>query len=334
MADNKRQTRVARPTPPDALALPHVVEAIATCLRDQADFSSYLHAVPRSLWTPALTAFLACNTTPPQRMALPPSVLVLLAATLPLRPRIELEFVTRDAARLASLVAVLGPSLSSVTIHLSSNGVANGRGRAMSDLLLQGCPHLRRVIISVVPRRANQLVELNDALGVVAHPHMDHDAVIAFCEALQASTTLRDVVSNVPSLGGFHGRTLPVSLIILDWESRANEIVDDATLTDLATAVGRTQLKYLVCNAFGQLATFPAAAPMLAQLQWLIVSGLHANDMKALIDGLSSVPSLTSLSLHKCSLSSSMELLRETLATTCVHLAKLTVRDQHPTRDG
>ncbi|KDO35244.1 hypothetical protein SPRG_00089 [Saprolegnia parasitica CBS 223.65] len=164
---------------------------------------------------------------------------------------------------------------------------------------------------------------------------MDERAAIAFCDALQANSSLRElIVSNVPSLGGFHGRTLPVSLITLDWNSRVNEVVDDETLTDLATAVGRTQLKHLVCNVFGQLATYPAAAPMLAQLKWLIVSELHADDTAALIDGLSSVPALTSLGILKCSLLLSTELLLETLATTCVHLTKLKVRDGHPTRDG
>ncbi|KDO35243.1 hypothetical protein SPRG_00088 [Saprolegnia parasitica CBS 223.65] len=185
MADSRPQTKVARLTPPDALALPHVVEAIAMCLGNQDDFSRFLHEVPRSLWTPAVAAFLNCNTAMPSSvsanwpridlrdMDLPPSVLTLLAATLPLRPRIQLQCPIRQAAPLASLVAVVGPSLGRVTLHLSSNGVANGRGRVMSDRLLQCCPHLREVIISVVPRQANQLVELNDALGVVAHPHVE-----------------------------------------------------------------------------------------------------------------------------------------------------------------
>ncbi|EQC24792.1 hypothetical protein SDRG_17315 [Saprolegnia diclina VS20] len=290
-------------------------------------------------------------------MDLSPDVLARLAATLPLHPRISLGCHVRDAAPLASLVAVVGSALSCVTLELSSKGVAHGRGKAMSDLLLQRCPRLRDVTIKVEPRRrANDLVELNDALGIVAHPHVEvfkinllHAAATPrlghllaawlstapsrFLQVANVADMDHDglVVFNVPSLGGFHGRTLPVSLITLEWKSHVN---DDQALTDLATAVGRTELKHLACNVFGQLATHPAAAPMLSQLQRLIVSGLNAYHTKVLVVGLSAVPALKSLTLCNCNLASSMELLMETLATTCVHLVKLQVRDPRPTRDG
>ncbi|KDO35241.1 hypothetical protein SPRG_00086 [Saprolegnia parasitica CBS 223.65] len=341
-------------TPPDALALPHVVEAIATGLGNQDDLESFLRAVPRSLWTPALTAFLDCNTAAPHSvcanwprielrdMDLSPEVLALLAATLPLRPRIQLRCPILDAEQLASLVAAVGPALNS---------------HAVSSLLLQRCPHLRRVVIYVVFILPTGSIELNDLLAVVAHRHvkkmiitlprapprlgyllaawlstapatklrlshvaqMDHDAVIAFCDALQANTTLTKLAMyNAPALGGFHGRTLPVSLKSLDWHARPNTVVDDATLTDLATAVGPTQLERLICSVFGQLAACPAAAPMLAQLQWLTVSG----------------PSADISSFFYCDLSLSTELLMETLATTCVHIATLHIYAPHATRDG
>ncbi|KDO20139.1 hypothetical protein SPRG_14618 [Saprolegnia parasitica CBS 223.65] len=384
MTDKKRTPR-ARTTPPDALALPHVTEAIAMCLDNQADFSSFLHSVPRSLWTLALTAFLDCSTTAPhwvyanwpcivlRDMDLSPSVWTLLAATLPLRPRIELQFAIQDAARLTSLVAVLGPALSSVILFFSRGCMVQGRGQAISNLLLQRCPRLRQVSISVISCSENEAVELNDLLAVVAHPHvrdfdlelatatprlghhlaawlstapatklrlvdvaqMDHDAVIAFCKALQASTTLRELTMyNTPALGGFHGRTLPVSLKRFEWNVSSNVVVDAATLTDLATAVGPTQLERLECSVFGQLATCPAAAPMLSQLQSLVVSRLHVDNMLALIAGLSSVPALTSLDLRHCNLLLSTELLMETLAMTCMHLETLRVSDQQSTHDG
>ncbi|KDO17438.1 hypothetical protein SPRG_17139, partial [Saprolegnia parasitica CBS 223.65] len=258
MADSGRQTKVARPTPGDALALPHVVEAIATSLDNQDDFSSFLHAVPHSLWTPALSAFLDCTTVMPSSvianwphiklrdMDLPPSVLALLAATLPLRPRIELEYVICDAAPLASLVAAVGPSLRNVILCFYSGRMVQGRGRAISNLLLQRCPRLRQVSISIISYSESDAAELNDLLAVVAHPHvhdlsidlqgvtttprlghrlaawlsttpttklrltyvdqMNHDGAIAFCDALQASTTLQELaIVNVRSLGGFHG---------------------------------------------------------------------------------------------------------------------------------
>ncbi|KDO21664.1 hypothetical protein SPRG_13002 [Saprolegnia parasitica CBS 223.65] len=382
MADSGRQTKVARPTPPDALALPHVVEAIAMCLKNQEDFSSFLYALPHSLWTPALSAFLDCATDLPASlvanwprivlatMAFPPLVLTVLAATLPLRPRMELHCSIRDAAPLASLVAVVGPALNTVTLQFYRGCMVQGQSQAISDILLQRCPRLRQVSISVHSYSENETVELNSLLAVVAHPHiedvtivmqrttiapprlwhllaawlstapatklrlayiarMDHDAVIAFCDALQANTTLQELtIFDVPSLGGFHGRTLPVSLKTLAWKIRPNRNVDDATLTDLATAVVATQLERLECIVFGQLATCPAAAPMLSQLQCLIVSGVNADNMEALIDGLSSVPALTSLTARTFDLSLSAELLMETLATTCVHLETLRVDDQ------
>ncbi|KDO18571.1 hypothetical protein SPRG_16040 [Saprolegnia parasitica CBS 223.65] len=387
MTDGERKQKTARVTPPDALALPHVVQAIAMCLKNQADFSSFLHAVPRSLWTPALSAFLDCTTVLPSsvnanwprivlhKMDWPPSVLALLAATLPLRPRIELQFAVRDAAPLASLVAALGPALSSVILNFYDSIMIQGRDQAISNLLSQRCPRLRRVAISVQSSSEKDAVKFIGLLAVVAHPlvsvsslylegvttvprlghllaswlstapatklrlaniaQMDHEGAIAFCDTLQANTTLqRLAIDKVPSLGGFHGRTLPVSLKTLAWESRPNRVVDDTTLTDLATAVGPTQLERLECSAFGQLATCPAAAPMLSQLQCLMVSWLHANYMPALIAGLSSVPALTSLYLCYCDVTSSTELLMETLATTCVHLETLRVIDPQLTRDG
>ncbi|KDO25162.1 hypothetical protein SPRG_09436, partial [Saprolegnia parasitica CBS 223.65] len=377
MTDSGRQTKAARPTPLDVLALPHVVEAIATGLDNPYDFRCFLDAVPRVLWTPALTAFLDCNTVMPssvitkwprillRSMELPPFVLTLVAATLPLRPRIELRGAIRDAAPLlASFVAVLGPALSSVTLNFFIGCTV--QGQAISDLLLQRCPRLRKVTIMCFTLSENETVELNDLLAVVAHPHvedldislpdmtatprlghllatwlstapatilqlanvtqMDHDGAIAFCDALQASATLRELTMyNAPAFGGFHGRTLPVSLKTLAWESRPDRVVDVTALTDLATAVGPTQLKRLYCNVFGQLAACSAAAPMLSQLQCLMVSRLHADDMPALIAGLSSVPALTSLHLPDCDLSSSTELLLETLATTCMHLESLDI---------
>ncbi|KDO35242.1 hypothetical protein SPRG_00087 [Saprolegnia parasitica CBS 223.65] len=186
MTDNERKQTGDRPTPPDALALPHVVEAIAMCLSDQDDFSSHLHAVPRSLWTPALSAFLDCNSTTPHSvranwphiklrdMDLQPSVLALLAATLPLRPRIQLHCFILDATQLASLVAVLGPALSSVRLHFLGHHVVDRQVHAISSLLLQRCPRLWQVSIRVGINWATDIVELNGLLDVVAHPHV-HD---------------------------------------------------------------------------------------------------------------------------------------------------------------
>ncbi|KDO21659.1 hypothetical protein SPRG_12997 [Saprolegnia parasitica CBS 223.65] len=388
MTDYERKQTWDRPS--DALALPHVVKTIAMCLDNQKDFSSFLHAVPRSLWTPALSAFLDCRTTTPpsvranwphirlRDMDLSPSVLALLAVTLPLRPRIEIKCPIRDAAQLASLVAVLGPALRSVRLHFLGHFVVDRQVHAISSLLLQRCPRLHQVSIRVGTYRATEVAELNGLLVVVAHPHvhdlslslfslqrattvprlghllaswlstapatklrlvcdaaMDDDAMMAFCDALQANTTLQKLtIGHVPSLNGFHGRTLPVSLKRLKWNVDSNEVVDAATLTDLATAVGATQLERLECNVFGSLATCPAAAPMLSQLQSLTVHKLGIGTMEALIAGLSSVPALTSLDLRNCDLSTSVEQLLVTLATTCMHLETLRVSNQQLTHDG
>ncbi|KDO21661.1 hypothetical protein SPRG_12999 [Saprolegnia parasitica CBS 223.65] len=249
-------------------------------------------------------------------------ILTLLAATLPLRPRIQLHYAIWNGAALASLVAVLGPALNTFTLHFSCGRMVDIRGQEISSFLLQRCPPW----LSTAPATKLRLANVAP---------MDHDAVIAFCDALQANTTLQElIVDNAPSLGGFHGRTLPVSLRSLEWNVDSNVVVDDATLTDLATAVGPTQLERLECNVFGQLATYPAAASMLSQLQCLVVSWLNADSMEAVIDGLSSVPSLRSLTARHCRLSTSMELFMETLATTCVHLETLRVSDQQLTRDG
>ncbi|KDO17586.1 hypothetical protein SPRG_16832, partial [Saprolegnia parasitica CBS 223.65] len=261
-------------------------------------------------------------------MDLPSLVLTLLAATLPLRPRIELHCSIRDAATLASLVAVVGPALNTVTLRYYSDRVVDGQGRAISDLLLQRCPRLRHMDISVQSYSENEAVELNDLLAVVVHPHvhdlslnlqsvttaprlghrlaawlltapaaklrlanvaqMDHDAVIALCDALQANTTLQELtIDNVRGLNGFHGHTLPLSLKSLAWNVPFFRFVDAATLTDFATAVGPTQLERLECSVFGQLATYPAAAPMLSQLQSHVVSGSNAGSIPAMIAGLS-----------------------------------------------
>ncbi|EQC32739.1 hypothetical protein SDRG_09711 [Saprolegnia diclina VS20] len=184
MSNSEHQATAGRPTPPHALALPHVVEAIATSLSNYTDFENFVHVVPPSLWTPALAAFLECITVMPssvitywpyillQQKRLPPSVMALLAATLPLQPRIHIEWPILDAASLVSLVAVLGPSLSYVTLHFGSTSVADGQAQAINELLLQRCPRLRYVAMHVVPRMANALGELNDALAVIAHPHV------------------------------------------------------------------------------------------------------------------------------------------------------------------
>ncbi|EQC32742.1 hypothetical protein SDRG_09714 [Saprolegnia diclina VS20] len=386
MADEERTPQAARMSPPDALMLPHVIEAIATCSINQEDFESFLRAVPRSLWTPALVAFLDCHTEKPSTVSvnwprikltdveLSPSVLTLLAAMLPLRPRMVLRRTDWDAASLASLIAVLGPALSDVTLLFSSNRTVNGQGHAISNLFLQRCPRLRRVVICEEPTTAAEIIELNDLLAVAAHPHvedmtinlrratatprlghllatwlltapsrelllenataLDHDGVIAFCDALQANTTLTNLsIRNASALGGFHGRTLPVSLKTLTWNVRFNRVINVVTLTDLATAVGPTHLEQFDCNVFCWLATCPAAAPMLAQLQMLTVSSLDVGDITSLLAGLSSVPVLISLTLRNCNLSSSTRLLMKTLATTCVHLVRLDVSDHDLTRD-
>ncbi|KDO25442.1 hypothetical protein SPRG_09384 [Saprolegnia parasitica CBS 223.65] len=384
----ERKQKAGRWTPPDALALPHVIEAIATCSSSRKDLESFLGAVPRSLWTPALAAFLDCNTAMASwvgaewpRIAvtnteLPTWVLARLAATLPLRPRIEIAHPIQKAAPLASLVGVLGPALVGVSLCFYDYSAVDGQGHTIARLLLQHCPRLRRVSIDAMSYSANDALnftdEVNDVLAVLTHPHLKHvsinlgartaaprlghllavwlstapattlyvvdvaptddDTAAAFCDALQGNTTLEDlIIVNVPSFGGFHGRTLPVSLKTLEWKGRDNEVVDNATVTDLATAVGRTQLQKLDCNCFGPLATRPAAAPMLSQLQSLTVHGVNGAHTKALIEGLSSVPALTYLTLRNCSLSSSMELLMEMLATTCI--ASLHVDDQYLTRE-
>ncbi|KDO20137.1 hypothetical protein SPRG_14616 [Saprolegnia parasitica CBS 223.65] len=216
MADSGRRTKVARPTPPDALALPHVVEVIAMCLGNQKDFSSFLHALPRSLWTAALTAFLDSTTVMPSSvianwphivlrdMDLPPSVLALLAATLPLRPRIEVLYVIRDAAPLTLLVAAVGPALNtSNAVELNGLLAVVAHPHDLS-IDLQG--------VTTTPRLGHRLAAWlsttpTTKLRLTYVDQMNHDGAIAFCDALQASTTLQELaIVNVRSLGGFHGQ--------------------------------------------------------------------------------------------------------------------------------
>ncbi|KDO24424.1 hypothetical protein SPRG_09814 [Saprolegnia parasitica CBS 223.65] len=133
----------------------------------------------------------------------------------------------------------------------------------------------------------NEGVEFNDPASTAARQR--DDAAVAFCDALQANMTLTDlIITNAHSLGGFHGRTLPVSLKTLNWEGCSNGVGDDATVTNLATAVCSTKLKHFESSVFGQLATRSAAAPTLAQLKSLVVvDRLDVNHTDALIAGLS-----------------------------------------------
>ncbi|KDO30406.1 hypothetical protein SPRG_04320 [Saprolegnia parasitica CBS 223.65] len=94
---------------------------------------AWTYAVPRSLWTPAVVAFRDVSTAPSlgadwpdivlNDIQLPPSIMALLAATLPLRPRIQLRCPIRQAAPLASLVAAAGPSLSNVDIDFNKDAM-------------------------------------------------------------------------------------------------------------------------------------------------------------------------------------------------------------------
>ncbi|EQC33744.1 hypothetical protein SDRG_08846 [Saprolegnia diclina VS20] len=366
MAEAGRQQKAGRPTPPPALALPQVIEAIATCLYYVDDSDNFLHAVSRCVWAPALTAFYELRITPSvtaewpllylDAMEASREVLALVAATLPLRPCVVIPDAIWQLASLVKVAPILA-GLSRVTLD---------------DLLLQRCPFLHDININVEALHAMADAELNDLLAVFAHPrlrwmridllnariitpqfgqrlitwlrtvpatktylsltnvaHWDRATVLAFCDALQANTSLCCLsISNVVGLGGFHGRCFPTSLKVFSWSCHGD--VDDATIQDVATALGPTKLERLCSSAFGQLTRCSATAQQLATLQHLSVYRLSVQKMNELV----AVPALTSLKLDACDVSSVAEHLMETLATTCVHLEKLLIPEHPLTRDG
>ncbi|KDO20988.1 hypothetical protein SPRG_13881 [Saprolegnia parasitica CBS 223.65] len=168
--------------------------------------------------------------------------------------------------------------------------------------------------------------------------HMDDDAAMAFCDALQANTTLDTLVlSRVDNLMGFRGRTLPTSLRHFEWNACFHDPnVDDATINHLAMAVGPTKLHHFGCSVFGKLAQCMAAAPMLAQLTCLEVHALPAAGVEALIAGLSTVPALTTLGLEHCAIAKddAAVQLMAALATSCTRLSRLQLKEHAMYHDG
>ncbi|KDO20987.1 hypothetical protein SPRG_13880 [Saprolegnia parasitica CBS 223.65] len=303
-------TKKGRATPPAGLLLPHVIEAIATSFYMSVDFTAFLDAVPRSLWTPALEAFVSvralatsCVYSDWPHLVLtetnvPPEVLPMLVKTLSLRLRIDIECPIYEAAPLAQLVPSIGPALSYIDLSFDDTLMINGQGQTIANLLLQECPCLREILVNVVALRNNinddELVELSDLLAAVAHPrveqimlflegahatprlghylaswlsrapttmlnlrdiaHMDDAAGIAFCDALQANTSLNNLaLHRVANLMDFRGRTLPSSMERLEWNARFHDPhVDDATIEHLAIAVGPTKLEHFGCSVFGR----------------------------------------------------------------------------------
>ncbi|KDO18953.1 hypothetical protein SPRG_14386 [Saprolegnia parasitica CBS 223.65] len=103
--------------PPDGLLQPHIIEAIASSLCTRDDFTSFLDAVPRSLWSPALSALVdVCAMAPPDhlynewprlllcKVDVSPEILAMLAKVLPLRLCIDVTDAIREAAPLANLL--------------------------------------------------------------------------------------------------------------------------------------------------------------------------------------------------------------------------------------
>ncbi|EQC26655.1 hypothetical protein SDRG_15493 [Saprolegnia diclina VS20] len=397
MADEEeRKTKKGRATPPDGLLFPHVIEAVATSLDTRDGFAAFLDAVPRSLWTPALTAFVdVCSLAPsyvysdwPHLMLtetadLPHEVLPMLVKTLPLRLCIDVECEIYEAAPLVQLVPSIGPALSYISLVFNDTIMVDGQGQTIANLLLEQCPCLRELLVDVAASRnnnhnADERVELSNLLAAVAHPrveqlsvslldahatprlghylaswlstapttglslrdvaHMDDDAAIAFCDALQANTTLTELsLHRVVNILGFRGRTLPPSLDRFEFDARFHNLdVNDATIEHLAIAVGATKLEHFGCSVFGRVAQCPAAAPMLAQLQSLEVHGLRADGVEALVAGLSTVPALISLVLGKSAMASedAAVQLMDALATSCTHLTHLNLNEHGMRRDG
>ncbi|KDO27153.1 hypothetical protein SPRG_07860 [Saprolegnia parasitica CBS 223.65] len=153
---------------------------------------------------------------------------------------------------------------------------------------------------------------------------MDDSAAIAFCDALEASTTLQDLsILSVANLAGFHGRQLPASLLKLDFGT--NAVLDDATIRHLATALGSTRLQRLACSDFPRLVQIPAAAPMFHQLHSLVVNELRDDQAEAFLAGLACVPALRYLAFW-CSTPGTWDFaarLMDTLETTCRRLDHL-----------
>ncbi|EQC26653.1 hypothetical protein SDRG_15491 [Saprolegnia diclina VS20] len=391
---SESREKKGRATPLDGLVQPHIIEAIATSLDNSVEFNCFLDAVPRSLWTPALTAFVDVTTVAPSSVYddwpylilcetdLSPTVVGMLVQTLPLRLLMGFECTIYEAAPLVQLVPSLGPALSSIILAFDDTIMVDGQGQTIADLLLQQCPRMTHILIHAVFNNNNnnneERVELSNLLAVVAHPrveqlllslhdvhatprlghylaswllrapstslilrniiHMDDDAAMAFCDALQANTTLTELVlSRVANLVDLRGRTLPTSLQHLEWATRVGAPdVDDATIEHLAIAVGSTRLKHFGCCVFGRVAQCPAAASMLAQLQSLDVIALPADGVQALIAGLSTVPALTTLALQKSQMTSEDDAvqLMDALATSCPLLSRLNLNEHAMGYDG
>ncbi|EQC32738.1 hypothetical protein SDRG_09710 [Saprolegnia diclina VS20] len=114
------------------------------------------------------------------------------------------------------------------------------------------------------------------------------------------------VIHNVSSLGGFLGRTLPVSLKTLNWNVAFHRVVDNATLEELATAVAHTQLERLDCSVVSQLATRKLLMQTLATTCPHLES-LHVDDhyltrdgATAALTGVLGLPHMTTLTLSMC----------------------------------
>ncbi|KDO35233.1 hypothetical protein SPRG_00078 [Saprolegnia parasitica CBS 223.65] len=175
--------KAARTASPDALLLPHVIEAIATSIDSSEDFTSFVHAVPQSLWTPALAAFLALTASPPASVEvawpsivindtdLPSAVLAQICKTLPLRPQIEIECTIQHAEHLSSIVPHLGASIHYLSVEFDELIMIDGQGRQVAELLLQ-CPNLWEIWINVLAQRDadDEHIELSDLLAVIADP--------------------------------------------------------------------------------------------------------------------------------------------------------------------
>ncbi|EQC36195.1 hypothetical protein SDRG_06306 [Saprolegnia diclina VS20] len=297
-----------------------------------------------------------------------PEVITLLQATLPLGRRIDATF--RSMGHLRHLVPPLGPALKYMQLEIKSAtwlpldtealsmllrqctslcGLDTtlylpGADTPVMDALLQAllCSTAPALTISHSHDQAISRAGHHLATWLLASPRtslifhgicsMDESGVLAFCDALQESSTLEQLRLSSVEVGGFHGRQLPASLSKLEWApDNADELLpDDAIWADLRHALRRTRLEYLCCDYFGEIASEPSTGPDLSQLKKLDVlrTRTGADHVRMLAAGLSQLSSLTELYLpHIAVDAEAMRLIMEALGTSCPHLKLLELTD-------
>ncbi|EQC27746.1 hypothetical protein SDRG_14495 [Saprolegnia diclina VS20] len=349
---------------------PRLIEAIAGCLQMSIDFDAFLNAMPRPLWTPAMTAWRTLSTNAAMAVTWPsitlhqfeyaPNVLSMLRSTLSLGPHVTFNQSIIHACELAAVVPTIGPAIKALSLAVEDEQLHPGEGQAVADLVRQ-CSSLRELKIeSTVYMEGDPEPELDALLGAVAHPTVRHLELTlfypnaprlgtflsqwlqsapakklcllrvtfqdgdAFCDGVQANRTLVHLdLHEIEGIDGLRGRRLPSSLRYLVWG--ATHSGDSATLDNMAHALERTRLKHLRCAFFEEVASRPAAWPMLPHLTSLDTGdGMNVAQMQLLLEALARLASLKELKLANFGFdASTFDVVLPALVIHCPYLTDL-----------